>query len=121
MPARKRARSRSRSRRQKSNRMRKLAFALFLGAFSVAALYAQLAASAPARLLASNGIAEVQRGNVWVPIAPGALLSPGERVRTGRGSTAVVEAGAGRVITLNEGSQAQVRDSNGSSIVQLES
>src|SRR4051794_32173327 len=101
--------------------MRKLGLHISIWAFSVASLYSQGSAPAPARLVASHGTAEVQRGDVWVAIAAGGWLSSGERVRTGRGSSAVVEAGSGKVITLNEGSQAQVRDSNGSPIVQLES
>src|SRR5215831_8987095 len=64
------------------------------------------------RITFRNGLVEVQRGNVWQPIALGDTLNAGDRVRTSSGSMAVVELGPERMITLNEGSEIQVGQSN---------
>src|SRR5437588_8691690 len=98
--------------------MKRLGFPLFIVMLSVAALYAQSNPSS-ARVVGRSGIVEVLRGNIWVPIAPGDLLNAGDRVRTGDGSSSAVEAGPGKVITLNERSEVEVRDSRGSPLVQL--
>jgi len=60
-------------------------------------------------LIAGSGIIEVQRNNVWVPIAPGAQINDGERVRTGVGSSATLDLGSGTVITLTQASEIQVQ------------
>jgi ferric-dicitrate binding protein FerR (iron transport regulator) len=90
-------------------------------AFSAATLHAQTAGPANARLVARNGLVEVERGNVWLPISMGDPLNPGERIRTSQGSSAALEVGVGKVITLNEQTQIQVRPSTGMPAVQLES
>src|SRR5437762_11355574 len=101
--------------------MRKLGFQLMIALFSAGALQAQGNLSANARLVARIGMVEVQRGNVWLPIAPGDLLNAGERIRTANGSSAAIEAGPGKVITLNEHSEVEIRESSGSALVQLAS
>jgi hypothetical protein len=60
-------------------------------------------------LIAASGTVEVQRNNVWVPIAAGAQINDGERVRTGAGSSAMLDLGSGTMITLSQSSEIQVR------------
>ena len=72
-------------------------------------------------LAARGGLVEVQRNNVWTEIQPGEQVNIGERVRTGSFSSAAIELAPGKVITLNEETEVQVRDSNGSPLVRLES
>jgi ferric-dicitrate binding protein FerR (iron transport regulator) len=72
-------------------------------------------------LIASNGIVEVQRNNVWVAMKPGEQVNTGDRIRTGTFSSASVQLEPGKIITLDQGTQIQVRDSNGTPLVQLES
>ena len=71
-------------------------------------------------LVARSGIVEVQRNNIWSRIMPGETVNMGERVRTGAGSAAALEIGPGKVITLSDSTEVEVRDSNGSPVVQLE-
>src|SRR5262245_26798163 len=104
--------------------MRKPGFPLFIAFFSVAILNAQFAPAPKARLVIRSGLVEVQRGDVWLPIAIGELLNAGERVRTASGSTAALEIGPGKVVTLNELSAVQIGKSGQNSspaAVQLES
>lgn len=100
--------------------MRNLELQLLIAVFSVVALHAQSNAPAAARLVARSGIVEVERGNMWLPIAAGEPLNAGERIRTANNSSAAVEVGPGKVITLNERTEIQVRQSSGSPLVQLE-
>ena len=72
-------------------------------------------------LAAGGGLVEVQRNNVWTPIQPGEQLNAGERVRTGSFSLAVLELAPGKIITLSGETEVQLRDSNGSPLVRLES
>ena len=60
-------------------------------------------------IVAANGTVEVQRNNVWVPIAAGAQLNDGDHVRTGAGSSATLDLGTGTMITLSQASEIQVR------------
>jgi hypothetical protein len=87
--------------------------------FGVAVLNAQPAPRS-ARLAIRNGLVEVQRGNGWVPIVSGDTLNTGERIRTGSGSSAAIELGAGKVVTLTELSQMQLGASNTSLVPQIE-
>ena len=66
-------------------------------------------------ITAAGGTVEVQRDNVWAPVAAGAQINDGEHVRTGSGSTAILDLGSGMLITLSQGSEIQVhqiQDSN---------
>jgi ferric-dicitrate binding protein FerR (iron transport regulator) len=103
--------------------MRKAALAInvLTALFSVTVLNPQSASAQNARLVIRSGIVEVQRGNMWLPISVGEALNPGEQVRTANGSTAAIEIGSGKVITLNGQSQVQIGQSNTSPLVQLES
>jgi hypothetical protein len=88
--------------------------------FSLTALNAQPASPLNPRLVIRSGLVEVQRGNTWLPVSLGDSLTAGDRIRTASGSTAALEVGPGKVITLNEQSQVQVGQSP-APIVQLES
>ena len=101
--------------------MRKLLITLLMGILSVVLLQAQTPAQSAPRLVARSGIVEVQRNNTWSPIAAGDPISAGDRIRTASGSSAALELGPGKIITLNPGTEIQVRDGNGSPSVQLES
>ena len=101
--------------------MRKLGLGLVIALLSIAALQAQTTAQPKARLVAVGGVVEVQRNNAWAQAAPGDQLDFGERVRTGMFSSAVLELGPGKVVTLAERTEIQVGESNGSPMVQLES
>lgn len=101
--------------------MKKIGLQLVIAVFSVAALHAQSETAQTARLVIRNGIVEVQRGNVWLPIGSGEAFNSGERVRTGAGSSAAIEIGSGKVITLNEQSQALIVQSSQGPVMQLES
>ncbi len=72
-------------------------------------------------LAAGGGLVEVQRNNVWTEIQPGEQVNIGERVRTGSFSWAAIDLAPGKVITLSQETEVQVRDSNGSPLVRLES
>src|SRR5437879_5993606 len=102
--------------------MRKPGLGLVIALFSLAALQAQTTAQSKARLVAVGGVVEVQRNNAWVQAAPGDQLNSAERVRTGMFSSAALELGPGKVVTLAESTEIQVGESrSGSPIVQLES
>ena len=92
---------------------------LFLLMLFTAGLNAQSPRGWTARLAIRSGIVEVQRGNAWLPIATGDVLTVGEHVRTGTGSTAAVEMSPGAIVTLNELSQIRLGNS-GTAAVQLE-
>jgi ferric-dicitrate binding protein FerR (iron transport regulator) len=102
--------------------MKKIGLALFIGLVSGAALNAQLRVIfETAKLAVRSGVVEVQRGNTWLPISAGERLTPGERIRTAKGSSAALEIGLGKMITLNDLSQVLIIESNGRPIVELES
>jgi FecR protein len=103
--------------------MRTLGLQLLIWAFGVGVLTAQSTPAPTARLVIRSGLVEVQRGNVWKPIAAGEPVNPGERIRTGSGSRAAVEIEPGKVVTLNELSEIQIQlaPSASSPLVQLES
>jgi hypothetical protein len=67
-------------------------------------------------LIAASGTVEVQRNNVWTPIAAGAQINAGERVRTGAGSSATLDLGSGTMITLNQSSEIQVHQAPDSNV-----
>jgi len=100
--------------------MRKIGLELVIAMFSISALHAQTGVQSKARLIAVGGAVEVQRNNAWVQTAPGEQLNSGERVRTGTLSSAALELGPGKVITLAERTEIQLGESNGSPIVQLD-
>ena len=96
---------------------------LLIAVFSVAVLNAQApeASQNAARLVARIGGVEVQRGAIWMAANPGEVLNAGVRVRTTMGSSAAIEVGENKVITLNASTEVEVRQSNGSPLVRLES
>src|SRR5262245_46212384 len=93
----------------------------FVALFSVAALNAQSPGLPNASLMNRIGMVEIQRGDAWWPISIGEQLSPTDRVRTASNSAAVIAIGFGRVVTLNERSEIQLRPANGTARVQLDS
>lgn len=101
--------------------MKRLGLTSIVALFSVLSLQAQTPAQSSARLVAGGGIVEVLRNNTWGQVAAGELINPGDRIRTATGSSAALELGPGTVITLSEATEIQVRDSNGSPFVQLDS
>lgn len=101
--------------------MKNIGLQLVIAVLSAAALHAQTSAPASARLVARSGLVEVERGNAWVPVSIGEPLNAGERIRTAQASSAVMEAGAGQLITLSERAQVQMRPNTGVPQVQLES
>ena len=84
--------------------------------FSTVTLNAQSRATLAARI----GTVEVMRNGAWTVVGLGEAINAGERLRTGEGSSAAVDLGPGRIITLSEGSQIEVIASNGSAAVRLE-
>ena len=84
--------------------------------FSGATLHAQ----SNARLAARAGTVEVMRGGTWMPANFGEAINSGERLRTGFGSSAAIDFGPGKIVTLSEGTEVEVRDSSSSPMVQLE-
>ncbi|HYR86985.1 MAG TPA: FecR domain-containing protein [Terriglobia bacterium] len=73
-----------------------------------------------ARLTGRIGTVEVQRGGVWIQAGLGEAIDSGERLRTAGASSASMELGTGKVITLAEGSEVEIGQSNGTSAVRLE-
>ena len=72
----------------------KLATTSFLIALCAAMVLGQRQSAA--RIAFRNGLVEVERGNVWLPITLGDTLSAGDRLRTASGSVAAVDDGGGR-------------------------
>src|SRR5437762_3023877 len=101
--------------------MRKLGLELVIVMFSIAAVQAQTNAQAKARLVGAGGAVEVQRNNTWVQVVPGEQINFGERLRTGALSSAALELGPGKIITLAERTEIQLGEANGSPIAQLDS
>ena len=93
---------------------------LLIAVLSVATLSAQSNAQSAARLVARSGMVEIQRGTAWTAVNPGEIVNAGERVRTGTNSSAAIELGPGKIITLSERTEVQVRQGDGAPIVQLE-
>ena len=60
-------------------------------------------------LITASGTVELQRNGFWGPIAPGAQINDGERVRTGVGSSATIDLGSGAIISLSQASEIQVQ------------
>jgi len=96
--------------------MRKLSLSgsslILIAVFNVTALSAQSLSETNAKLVIGSGVVEVQRGNLWGPIAVGETVYAGERIRTAKASSAALEIASGKVITLNELSQILVSMSN---------
>ena len=94
---------------------------VLIAALSLAVANAQAPPTpAAARLVARAGTVEVQRASEWVSIDPGGMLAPGERVRTGAKSSAAIELGPGKVVTLSEKTEVQLRQANGTTLVELD-
>jgi hypothetical protein len=100
--------------------MKKLRLSIFVAILSAATLKAQAPPAVNAKLAIRSGIVEVQRGNVWLPIGAGERISAGERIRTSKASSAALEIGPGKLVTLTELSQVLIGQSNGTPIVELE-
>ena len=100
--------------------MKKIAVQLLIGMFSVVGLFSQSGPQQNARLSIRSGLVELQRGNAWLPISAGQILVPGDHIRTAAGSTAALELGPGKVVTLNAESQIQIAPANSALAVQLE-
>src|ERR1041384_4918159 len=101
--------------------MSKVLMAALIALIGVTTARAQAATAPSARLALSSGVVEVQRGNVWKRVGAGEVLNPGERIRTSSGFWAAMEFDPGRVVTLTEGTEIEIRRSNGAPVVQLES
>ena len=101
--------------------MKRVELTLIVAVFSALSSQAQTPAQSSARLVARSGIVEVLRNNTWTQIASGEQINTGDRVRTATGSSAAHELGPGKIITLSQATEIQVRDSNGSPLVQLDS
>jgi hypothetical protein len=67
-------------------------------------------------LIAASGTVELQRNGVWGPIAPGAQINDGERVRTGVGASATLDLGSGTIISLSQASEIQVQQTKDPSV-----
>ena len=102
------------------NRLRTVGFFLWVVAWSAAISSAQSSAPSTARVVARSGIVEIQRANAWVTASPGDQLASGARIRTGSSSSAAIELGPGKIITLSERTEVQIRQANGAASVQLE-
>ncbi|PYR96321.1 MAG: hypothetical protein DMG12_26570 [Acidobacteria bacterium] len=97
--------------------LRMLGFLLLIAGFSVVTVKAESAATLSGRI----GNIQVQRNGAWMEARTGEQINPGEKVRTANGSAAAVELGPGKVVTLSENTQIEVRSSDGSLSVRLES
>ena len=100
------------------------AICVLVTALSIVTLNGQSSTTRSPRLAIRSGLVEIQRGNVWSPASLGESLNPGERIRTALRSTAALDMGPGRVVTLNEQSVVkigQVSPSDASPVVELES
>ena len=86
-------------------------------------MLAAVAANAQSKSMLTGriGSVEIQRGGGWVQLGAGEQINAGERVRTGESSSASLQLGAGKVITLSERTEIQVVQSNGSATIRLES
>jgi hypothetical protein len=100
--------------------VRVLCFSLLIFVAVAAAASAQTA-QPTVRLVGRSGTVEIQRGNIWMPLNSGDIINFGERVRTGARSSGAIELGPGKVATLSEKTEVQVRQSDGTPVVQLES
>src|SRR5262245_15425565 len=98
---------------------KRLGLTLIVAIFGGLSLQAQTPATSSARLVARSGMVEVLRNNSWEQVAAGELINTGDRIRTATGSSAALELGAGKIITLSQATEIQVRESNGSPLVQL--
>jgi hypothetical protein len=101
--------------------MKKFGLNLLIAAVTAATLYGQAGIPANAKVVALSGVVEVEHGSAWFPAGMGEFLNPGERIRTAERSTVSLEVGEGKVVTLDELTQIQVRPSTAMAVVQLES
>ena len=98
--------------------LKQFGFSLLIAGLSVGTLSAQSAATLSGRI----GTVEVQRRGAWTEARFSEQISPGERVRTGDRSSAAIDLGPGKVATLAENTEVEVRDGGGDSLnVRLES
>ena len=79
-----------------------------------------LNAQSNARLAARTGTVEILRAGAWTPANFGDPINSGERLRTGAGSSAAIDLGPGRIVTLSDRTEVEVRDLNGFPAVRLE-
>ena len=96
-----------------------LGFCILIAGFSALAM-AQSSPQANTMLVARSGSVEIQRGSGWAPLALSERVNAGDRVRTGAGSSAAIQIEPGKIITLKEQSEIQLRSSNGSQQVRLD-
>jgi hypothetical protein len=73
-----------------------------------------------ATLTGKIGTVEVQRGGQWMPLQVGEQIESAQRIRTGVASSAAVELGSGKVVTLGESTLVEIAESNGTPAVRLE-
>ena len=97
------------------NILGKFGFLMVIAGLGASTVHAQSAATLSGRI----GTVEVQRGGAWTEARFSEEISPGERVRTGDRSSAAVELGPGKVATLAENTEIEVRDGAGSLSVRL--
>jgi len=100
--------------------MIKIRLAVFAALINVVMLQAQTRAPEAGRLVIRVGVVEVERGNAWLPIGTGDTLRPGDRVRTGTGSSAAIEVAPDRMVTLNQASQIRIGSTDKAPLVELE-
>ncbi|PYS53413.1 MAG: hypothetical protein DMG13_12730 [Acidobacteria bacterium] len=97
--------------------VRMFGFLMLIAALSVISVNAQSAAKVSGRI----GTVEIQRGGTWTEARSSEQISPGEKVRTGNRSSAAIDLGPGKVATLAENTQIELRDGADSLNVRLES
>jgi len=85
---------------------------LLVAGWSVGTLSAESFATLSGRI----GTVEVQRQGAWMQARFSEQISPGERVRTGNRSSAAIELGGGKVATMAENTEIEVRDGGGDSL-----
>ncbi len=101
-------------------RLKRVALCFVMAGLGVAA-YAQSNAPMNTMIVARSGIVEIQRGGGWVPLGASDPVNMGDRIRTGSGSSAAIQIEPGKIVTLREGSQIQIRGANGMPLVHLDS
>src|SRR5213592_4647272 len=92
--------------------LRQFGFLLLVAGWSVGTLSAESFATLSGRI----GTVEVQRQGAWMQARFSEQISPGERVRTGNRSSAAIELGGGKVATMAENTEIEVRDGGGDSL-----
>src|SRR5262245_48736612 len=96
--------------------LRMLGFFALIAALSTVTLNAQSEAMLSGRI----GTVEIQRSGAWMEAQTGEQISVGDRIRTATGSSAAVDLGPGKVVTLAANTQIELRESGGSLSARLE-